>query len=315
MAQARLKSVPGWPYLDGVRLCDINSDHVRRLITAAGTAEYSSQSVRHIKNVFFAVISHAQREGCFNGPNPASLVKLPKIVRRDQHNLTFEQTKSILQILPSPLKEIALFAITTGMSLVEICRLQWKHVNLSDAERVVDGEPIPARTLAVRASGSSRSVCKSRNLEIHEPLFSTLKQLSPQNRNFKGNSLVIVSHEGEPILPSGVQAALSRQVAKASGLPWLTWQVLRRARSSFFAEFLSQLSAPSLSGDARISVRESNTLETRSDQRLCERASALDSCRRRTFCFGDRKQVPGEALRRWTRWTPTPEFAEDLVRG
>ena len=61
--EARLKSVPGWPYLDAVRLCDIRPDHVRQIISSAFDRGYSTQTVKHIKNVIFAIISHAQREG------------------------------------------------------------------------------------------------------------------------------------------------------------------------------------------------------------------------------------------------------------
>jgi len=117
VVNARLSSVPQWPYLDGVCLCDLKADHVRRLIAAGQAAAYSSQTVKHIKNVFFAIISHAQKEGCFSRVNPAALVKLPRIIRRSQHSLTGEQSMAMLERLPSPEKEAALFAITTGMTL------------------------------------------------------------------------------------------------------------------------------------------------------------------------------------------------------
>ncbi len=295
IARARLRSVPQWPYLDEVRLCDIDSDHVRGLISAANAADYSSQTVKHIKNVLFAVISHAQKKGCFNGPNPASEVKLPKIVRRKQHHLTFEQTKAVLRTLPSPLKEIAVFAISTDMNLGEICDLQWKHVNLADAERMVDGEPIPARTLAVRASWDSaglwnnKSVCKTRNIEIHEPLLSTLKHLNLQNQSLKSGGRVIVSNTGAPIFTQ-LKTTLSNQLAKASGLPWLTWQVLRRTRSSFFSEFLSQLSAPRLLDENNDVASRSDAPDIRRNDRAAENANAYDLCKHRGFCFGRRRQ-------------------------
>jgi hypothetical protein len=44
VANARLKSVPDWPYLDEVRLCHIEPDHVRRLVACAFAREYSSQT-------------------------------------------------------------------------------------------------------------------------------------------------------------------------------------------------------------------------------------------------------------------------------
>ena len=299
IAHARLKSVPEWPYLDEVRLCDLHSGHVHDLITAANAADYSAQTVKHIRNVLFAVVSHAQREGCFKGPNPASEVKLPKIVRQKQHHLTFEQTKAVLQTVPSPLQEIAMFAISTDMNLGEICDLQWKHVNLSEAERRVDGEMIPARSLAVRRPDYSglwndRSVCKSRNIEIPEPLFSTLKQLSWHSRSLNGDAWVIVSDKGAPI-PAGLKATLSTQLAKASGLPWLTWQVLRRTRSSFYAEFLSQLRVPCLQKKKLDAMNQFDAFEMHHNDGS---DAGTNACQHRAFCFGRRRQgLPEGVLR------------------
>jgi hypothetical protein len=50
-ANPRLKSVPDWPYLDDVQLCDLKADHVRSLVSFAVARGYSSQTVKHIKNV------------------------------------------------------------------------------------------------------------------------------------------------------------------------------------------------------------------------------------------------------------------------
>ena len=294
IVNARLKSVPEWPYLDGVSLCNLGADHVRRLITAANAAGYSSQTVKHIKNVFFAIISHAQREGYFIGPNPASLVKLPKIVRRTQHNLTFEQTSAILQHLKSPAREIALFAITTGMSLVEICNLRWKHVNLTDSERLVEGESVPPLTLTVRNSwnldnvGNSRSGSRNRIIEIREPLFSTLRELIRRNPSPQGDSPVLISNKKGPILPSSIRISYLKQVGRSLGLPWLTWQVLRRARSSFVAEVLSQLSVPASLSCTGISPHGPDAMEVSPAERVSNNARNIYAYRSRGFCVGSR---------------------------
>ena len=303
ISHARLKFVSEWPYLDKVRLCDLHSGHVRDLITAANAADYSAQTVKHIRNVLFAVISHAQREGCFNGPNPASEVKLPKITREKQHHLTFEQVKAVLQTLSSPLQEIAMFAISTDMNLGETCDLQWKHVNLNDTERMVDGERIPARSLAVRRAGNradlwiNKPARNSRIIEIQEPLFSSLRQLSQRNQSFRGDARVIVSDKGAPI-PASVRTYLSKQLAKASGVPWLTWQVLRRTRSSFYADFLSQLSAPRLQEKKLGATTQFDASEMRSNERVDGSTKTLACSQHRSFCFGRRRQGLTEGLLR-----------------
>src|SRR4051794_40933380 len=84
----RLHSDPDWPYLDEVRLCDLKPEHVRRVLAAAFVRNYSWQTVKHIKNVLFAIIAHAQQEGCFQGINPVSQVKLPPKTHRATPDLS-----------------------------------------------------------------------------------------------------------------------------------------------------------------------------------------------------------------------------------
>lgn len=248
IANARLKAVPDWPYLDEIRLCEITPEHIRRLVSAAHTAGYSAQTVKHIKNVLFAIISHAQTEGCFIGPNPAKLVKLPRIKRATAPGLTSEQTKAILKLLPYPDRDIALFALATNMNFLEICDLKWKHVNATNSEKVVDGESIAARTIALRTSwnraglGDTRSVSRIRDVEIREPLLGALHALRNRNPNATDDSLVITSQTGTPIVRSSARMGHLRRIGKTLGLPWLNWQVLRRTHPSFFdGESLSQI--------------------------------------------------------------------------
>lgn len=254
----RLKNRSGWPYLDEVRLCDITtSDHVDPLIAAASACGYSAQTVKHIKNVFFAIISHAQRQGYFAGPNPVSQVKLPPLARKARYNLTMSQTKAILDLMQYPDQEIALFSVTAGMSIVEICELRWKHVNLSDSEIYLDGEWIPPRCLMVRPArnrsglGENRSG-RSRNIEIQKALLFHLKELSRRRDYTKRNDFVLVSESGERIPPESIRAGRLKPIGRKLGVPWLSWQALRRAyvtllvdyRAQFAAEMVRRLSKP-----------------------------------------------------------------------
>jgi integrase len=293
-AATRLREVPEWPYLDRVRLCDLTADHVRRLIHASEAAGYSSQTVKHIRNVFSAIVSHAQREGCFQGQNPASLVKLPKVVRENQHNLTFQQTRAILELLPHPAKAIAVFTVTTSMNLKEIVDLRWKHVNLDHSARYVDGEFIPAMSLAVRASwnstsvGNSRSAARNRNIEIREPLLSTLSELARLNPHPTLDTRAVISNETEAIsLPCFCNHL--KEVGRALGIPWLTWQVLRRARTSMVGDFLPHLSGSLVKDGASTSARVLHSVEVFPSYRISGTTnSAYAEYRRRTFCFGER---------------------------
>jgi integrase len=247
VTKGRLKSAPDWPYLDEVRLCDFSPGHVRRLIASGFAKGYSAQTVKHIRNVISAIISHAQREGCFNGTNPVTLVKLPpQAACKIEHNLTIRQTKEMFELMGYPEKEIALITIVTGMNISEICDLQWKHVNLTEISRFVDGEYIPPMSIAVRTRWNRTGLgdvkrVRARNVEISRSLLSSLKELRRRTTNNSKDDFVLVAENGNRILPASIRMARLKPIGRKLGLPWLSWHVLRRAHSSLLAEFITQL--------------------------------------------------------------------------
>jgi integrase len=243
---ARLNSVPGWPYLDEVRLCDITSDHVRRLLSSACDRGYSPQTIKHIKNVMFAAISHAQRIGCFAGSNPAGEVNPPALTRRALPDLTVDQTKAILSLMQSPDRDIALFCLTTNMTISEICELQWKHVNLGNCALDSDGGCIPPFSIAVRPARNGLAAelhrpGRNRNIEIPEPLLLHLRNLRRQAEGKAQNDCVLISQDGSSIPPERISIARLLPIRRALGLPWLSWQALRRARVSLLEGLRTQL--------------------------------------------------------------------------
>lgn len=246
VAKARLRSVSDWPYLDDVRLCDITVEHVRRIIASSRSCEYSPQTVKHIKNVFFAIISHAQRERCFSGPNPVAQVKLPPISRKEEHHLTISQTRAMLELMQYPEREIALITITTGMNILEIGNLQWKHVNLSDSPRDVDGDVVQPRSLALRPQwnriglGDSKRGRK-KDIEIPKSLISVLEDLKKRGIKRSADDFVLISDSGQPILSAKVSSARLKAVGRKLGLPWLSWRVIGRAHTTLLSEFRTEL--------------------------------------------------------------------------
>ncbi len=245
-SSARLQAAPDWPYLDQVRLCDLNSEHVRRLVAAAFARNYSWQTVKHIKNVVFAIIAHAQREGCFHGINPASHVKLPPKTRRQTPDLNINETRAILQLLPHPEKHVALFTLSTGMNIQEICKLRWKHVNLAESPRVLDGEFIPPYSIAVRSQWNraglgTASPSRNRNIPIPAPLFAVIAAGALEKEPLNPEEFVLRSEEGLPISPAELPSSRLARIGKTLGIPWLSWRVLCRAHVALLSEFRPQL--------------------------------------------------------------------------
>jgi integrase len=241
-SKAKLKTINGWPYLGDLRLRDARQDDIQRLISAALNRGYSTQTVKHIRNVASAIFTHAKRKQWYSGDNPASFVTLPEMSRKEAHALTFAQMKAVLAAMRHPEREMALIAVLTSMNVAEICGLQWKRVNLTDAWANVDGEAVPPRTIAVRKQwyrgelGSVKKKSRIRNLPIPESLLPTLIELS-RRRSFTGpEDYVLVSRAGTPIDEHNIAARRLKPIGAAVSMPWLSWHVFRRTHTTLAKE-------------------------------------------------------------------------------
>lgn len=244
-SRGKLKVNPDWPYMDNVRLCDVHSDHIRRLVSAALQRGYSTQTAKHIRNVLSAIISHAIKVGFYVGRNPAVQVPAPGMLRKQIYSLTFDQTIRTLQAMRYPERDISLIAILTGMSIAEICGLQWKYVNLTDHTVKREGELIPPKSIAVRKQsyrGELSLVPDGRKKYIPIPylLRSVLLALYGA-RNAGWNDFVLVSRTGNPINQINIAARRLKTIGKQLEIPWLSWRVLRRTRSRLLDEYGSGL--------------------------------------------------------------------------
>jgi integrase len=241
--KARLRTVPGWPYLDEVKLSEIKPDHIRQITALATAHGYSPQTIKHIRNVAGAIISHARKERLFNGDNPVHDVKLPPMVRRESKNLTIAQVETILGLMKYPEREIALITIATGMSISEICALQWKHVNLAASAAYIDGEFLSSRSIKVRRQWSAGDLVdlspdRVRNVIIPESLREHLKKMMmrPTKDITDQDKFVISTRDGRPISPSNILLHGLKPIGSKLDIPWLSWQVLKRAQKAFMLE-------------------------------------------------------------------------------
>jgi integrase len=233
-SKRKLEVVSDWPYVGHLRLCDVRPDDVQRLISAAVARGYSTQTVRHIRNVVNALFVYATKKRWFSGDNPARLVTLPGMTRKEAHELTLVQARKVLAVMQYPEKEMALIAILTTMNVSEICGLQWKHVNLTETWSNTDGEPIAPGTIAVRMQwnhgrlGSVNGKSRNRNLRIPEALLPILLGLSHRAKFTGAEDFVLVSRNGRPINAQNIAARRLKPIGKTLQIPWLCWQVFRR---------------------------------------------------------------------------------------
>jgi len=241
-SNAKLKTVPGWPYLGDLRLCDIDSEHVQNLISAAFAAGYSPQTVKQIRNVVSAIFSCAMREQCYMGENPAKRVKLPKSIEKNARSLTLAETKEVVGAMSYPEREMTLLAVLTGLNVVEICGLQWKNVNLEMVNRDLEGESIPPVTIAVRMQwyrGELECIKKSRVRDVHipQPLLRILLDLKERAKFTGPDDFVLVSRGGNPMIQGNTLERRLRPLSIKYRVPNLSWLLFLRTRKALMSEY------------------------------------------------------------------------------
>jgi len=241
--RTRLRPIADWPYLGHLPLREVQPETVRNLTSFVLKEGYSTQTVAHIRNVISTMFTHAAKEMCFGGENPARPVQLPKVNRLQQPILSRTDMVRLIKVMGYPEREMALIAIVTGMTVAEICGLRWKRVNLSDEETLTSNdEVVPPRTITVREEwvrGQLIDVAKKRqsNYTIPGSLLPFLRRLIGRGEFAAPDDFVLASRLGSPINPSNVLARKLKPIGKELKIPWLSWQHLRRFHRDFLAEF------------------------------------------------------------------------------
>lgn len=236
-----LKAAPDWPYLDDVLLSDLTPDHVKAILSAAIRRGYSAQTIKHIKNVIGAVVSHARNEGCFSRPNPAEQVKLPPVLHAPREPVSARHVFLALEKMLYPEREIALLTMYTGMSLSAICELQWKHLNLTFSFSTTSGDPLAP--ISIRIPASAKGVHSDMESEppadigIPTSVLPALLDLKWGRGDTDAEDFVFVSRSGARISPVKVRATL-RKIGVSLGVPSISWQDFRNVYKKFAVEFL-----------------------------------------------------------------------------
>ena len=234
---AKLRAVPSWPYVGGMRLCDTRPEDIQQLVETALTHGYSGQTIKHIRSVVSAIFNCATRKRLFAGENPAGRVVLPEVIHKEAHVLTLSQVKEVLRAMRYPEREMALLILLTDMNLAEICGLQWKFVNLAWVWTNVGDDLIQPRSIAVRKqwylgelTGVSRK-SRIRAVPIPDALLPVLRDLWCRAEHAGGDDFVVVSESGRPVNERRIAVSRLRSIGEELKIPLLSWQTFRHTRA------------------------------------------------------------------------------------
>jgi integrase len=188
----------------------------------------SVQTRLHVKNALSAIFEHAIAIEWLNSRNPTKSVKLPEMVRKPLHALNFEQGAALLMALPTPAREMAMTSMLTSMNIGEICGLQWKDLNLSEAWQVVDAEAVPPMSLVVRQQWrlgeytTLKETSRGRTLPLAAVLVTTFAEMKLRGKFTGPSDPVFISRNGTPADEHNIANRHLKRVGEQLGMPWLS---------------------------------------------------------------------------------------------
>ena len=240
------------PSIGDLRLRDVSPSDLQQLVSGlmvekrkkvgkqivVSRMPASVQTRLHVKNALSAIFEHAIAIEWLNSRNPAKSVRLPEMQRKQLHALNFEQATALLAALPTPAREMALAAMLTSMNIAELCGLQWKNLNLTDAWLVVGAEAIPPSSLVVRQQWrlgeytSLKETARARTLPLPAALVAVFAEMKRRGKFTGPSDPVFVSRNGTPADEHNISNRHLKRVGAKLEMPWLSWHCFRRTTAT-----------------------------------------------------------------------------------
>lgn len=244
------------PAVGDLRLRDVTPSDLQQLVSGlmvekrrkvgakltVTRAPASVQTRLHVKNALSAIFEHAIAMEWLNSRNPAKSVKLPEMQRKVLHALSLEQGVALLEALPTPAREMAMASMLTSMNIGEVCGLQWKDLNLTDAWQMCDAETIHPTSLIVRQQWrlgeytSLKETSRARTLPLVAALVAVFAQMKQRGKFVGPSDPVFVSKNGTPLDEHNIATRHLKRVGVQLGMPWLSWHCFRRTTATVAAQ-------------------------------------------------------------------------------
>lgn len=235
------------PVIGDARLFELKPDQVNKAIDRALAKKKGTGTAGHIKKVIGAVIEHARILQMFTGENPAQLVELPEHVPvRKPRAMTLEQCRQWLAGVTDrpanpkdrrsdikPLRTMSLLGICCSLGTSEQMGLQWRHINLTNADAELDGTTVEPLCAAIREhcyhgrQGTLKTGNRVRNIPLPLQLVESLKALLKESKWKGPDDPVFASETGKPIWADNLVKREIKPLAKTLGMPWLSPHVFR----------------------------------------------------------------------------------------
>lgn len=216
------------PAFGSKRLCDISTVDLQAYVLKKFDSGSGWEVCNHLRNLMSKIFECAKKWNQFNGDNPASGVELPeKLPVRSKGALSPDQCQSLLNVLPEPVRTMALVGILAGLRVGEILGLRWQDVCFLSKN-------IRIEQAAYRGSiGSPKTKGSKRTLPMPEPLQDALAR--HHTASAERNGLVFPTRTGAPHSDSTLLSRYIKPSGRKIGVPDLSWHTFRHTHATLLS--------------------------------------------------------------------------------
>jgi len=204
-----------------LRLVEIRTATAEKALqNVAAQFDLSRSSYQNIKHLLSAALAHARRNGYLNSDaDPIRDAKTPHgKMPAFTYAYSLNEARSILGILPEPVKTMVAVAAFTGVRKSELVALKWENY---DGNRVFVTEKFTHGKVGTPKCNSQGVI----------PVAETLRQYLETHRAATGSpeeGYIFRSAAGTPISIDRLTISVVRPTLKAANIPWYGWHAFRR---------------------------------------------------------------------------------------
>jgi integrase len=214
-------------HLGVVRLSDLSPLVIQQLYADMQARGLSARTVLYVHSILNSAFEQAVRWGMLSR-NPASLVELPKMTRKEMHALSPDEAGRFLKAAAKDRWGfIFALALVTGMRPEEYLGLQWKDVDLGQGTVAV------RRALIWRVKGGGwyfaepKTARSRRSIPLPATVLHTLKEHRRKQAeeplkagpDYQPHDLVFATPSGGPLTPHNLKRRHFLLILKRANLP------------------------------------------------------------------------------------------------
>ena len=215
------------PALGKTRLCDLRPLDIQNLYTDMQERGLSARTVRYAHAVLNSALKQAVK-WLMLSQNPAALVELPKLTRREMAALSVDEAARFLAAASEDRFALMFaLALSTGMRPEEFLGLQWKDIDLEKGIATVQ-RALVWRDKKQGWSFTEPKTAKSRrNIPLPASIVRALashkarqgEQRLKAGTKYENHDLAFATRNGAPLMRRNILRSHFRPILEKAGLP------------------------------------------------------------------------------------------------